>query len=351
MTDRIEELQAPSQSHPDFYTAYAFTERGGALTKITVSWRDPKAGQVVVKVIACGVCGSDEQVPNGVYPVQYPRIPGHEIVGDVVAIPPSETRWKLGDRVGGGWHGGHCHSCSRCRVGDFMTCENEDINGILRDGGYAEYATLRTEAVVSVPKDIDPSEAAPLLCAGITVFNSLRHMDVLPPDVVAVQGIGGLGHIALQVARGMGFRAVALSSGESKKELAHQLGAHEYIDGSKVDQAAALKKLGGAKVIMCTAPNAKVIENLLPGLAVDGTLLLLALEETPITISPMSMVASRLSIRGWVCGHAGDSEDMLTFAKAHDVKVMVEKFPLDKAPEAYDHRSSARFRAVIVPGL
>ena len=182
--------------------------------------------------------------------------------------------------------------------------------------------------------------------------------------------VSGLGHLALQVARGMGFRAVALSSGESKRELAHQLGAHEYIDGSKVDQAAALKKLGGAKVILCTAPNAKVIESLMPGLAVDGTLLLLALEATPITISPsksskeilffiafmcfsliVSMIGSRLSIRAWVCGHAVDSEDMLTFAKAHDVKVMVEKFPLDKAPEAYDHRSSARFRAVIVPGL
>nr|VWO99166.1 Uncharacterized protein [Ganoderma boninense] len=209
-----------------------------------------------------------------------------------------------------------------------MTCEEEDINGVLRDGGYGEYATLRTEAVVSVPIDIDPYEAAPLLCAGITVFNSLRHMNALPPDVIAVR-----------------------VSGESKRELSHQLGAHEYVDGSKVDQAAALKKLGGAKVILCTAPNAKVIENLLPGLAVDGTLLLLALEATPITISPMAMIGTRLSIRAWVCGHAVDSEDMLTFAKAHHVKVMVEKFPLDRAPEAYERRSSARFRAVIVPGL
>ncbi|TBU55583.1 GroES-like protein [Dichomitus squalens] len=340
-----------SSNHPESYTAYAFTEKGGELSRITVPWKDPKDGQVVVKVIACGVCGSDEQVPKAIYPIQYPRIPGHEIIGDVVAIPPNETKWKVGDRIGGGWHGGHCHECARCRVGDYITCENAAINGISMDGGYAEYATLRTEAAVRVPKDMDPYEAAPLLCAGITVFNSLRHMNVTPPEVVAVQGIGGLGHIALQIARRMGFRTVALSSSGSKKALAHELGAHEYIDSSKADQAEELQKLGGAKVIMCTAPNAKVIEGLLPGLAVDGTLLLLALEDAPITISPLSMLGKRLSIRGWVCGHAVDSEDMLQFARDHDVGVMVSKFPLDKAQEAYEHRASARFRVVIVPDL
>ncbi|KAI0710240.1 GroES-like protein [Earliella scabrosa] len=342
---------ATSLPHPDTYTAYAFVERGGTLQKITVPWKDPEANHIVVKVLACGVCGSDEQVPKGEFPIQYPRVPGHEIIGDVVAVSPGEQMWKLGQRVGGGWHGGHCHTCARCRLGDHIACQNEDINGILRDGGYAEYVTLRNEAVVSVPDHIDPVQAAPLLCAGITCFNSLRHMNVMPPEYVAVQGIGGLGHLALQIAKAMGYRAIALSSSPAKESLARQLGAHEYIDGSRVDQGEALKSLGGAKVIMCTAPNADVIQKLMPGLAIDGTLLLLALESTPITVSPISMIGPRSSIRGWACGDAKDCEDCLVFAQAHDIKCMVETFPLEKAQEAYDHRSSARFRAVIVPGL
>ncbi|KAI0368656.1 GroES-like protein [Pilatotrama ljubarskyi] len=340
-----------SVAHPDSYVAYAFTEVGGRLRKITVPWKDPQDGQVMVKVLACGVCGSDAVIPEGGIPTQFPRIPGHEIIGDVVAIPPTEKVWKLGQRVGGGWHGGHCLTCPRCRLGDFITCEKEDINGVSKDGGYAEYATLRSEAVVAVPDGLDPAEAAPLLCAGVTTFNSLRHMNITPPDYVAVQGIGGLGHLGLQIANAMGYRVIALSSGSSKEALARQLGAHEYIDGSKVDQAEALKALGGAKVIMCTAPNSDVIQSLLSGLAVDGTLLLIALEPKPLTISPVSLVGSRLAIRGWPSGTATDSEACLAFAKAHDVKCMVQLFPLDKAQEAYDHRSSARFRAVIVPAL
>lgn len=338
--------------HPPSYTAYAFTEPGDArLQKITVPWRDPEDNHIVVKVLASGVCGSDEQVVSGAYPIKYPRIPGHEIIGDVVAIPPGEKVWKLGQRVGGGWHGGHCHTCSRCRLGDHVTCEQQDINGILRDGGCAEYVTLRSEAIVSVPKEIDPVQAAPLLCAGITVFNSLRHMNVLPPEYVAIQGIGGLGHLALQIAKAMGYRVVALSSGPAKESLSKELGAHVYVDGSKVDQAEALKALGGAKVIACTAPNASVTEKLLPGLAVDGTLLLLALEAEPMSISPMALVGSRLSIHGWICGDAKDSEDCLDFALAHNIKCLVETFPLERAQEAYERRSSARFRAVVVPGL
>ncbi|KAI0635834.1 GroES-like protein [Trametes polyzona] len=340
-----------SLPHPDSYIAYAFTEAGGGLHKITVPWKDPGANHVVVKVLACGVCGSDAVIPDGLYPTTFPRIPGHEIVGEVVAIPPTEKVWKLGQRVGGGWHGGHCHTCPRCRVGDYITCEHEDINGVLRDGGYAEYATLRSEAVIAIPDGMDPVQAAPLLCAGITVYNSLRHMNVTPPDYVAVQGIGGLGHLGLQVANAMGYRAIALSSGPSKETLARELGAVEYIDGSKVDQAAALKALGGAKVIMCTAPNPDIMQKLLPGLAIDGTLLFIALETKPITISPVSLIGGRFSIRGWPSGHAVDTEACLTFAKAHNIKCMTEVFPLDKAQEAYNHRSSARFRAVIVPGL
>ncbi|TFK81304.1 GroES-like protein [Polyporus arcularius HHB13444] len=342
---------ASSQSHPDSYIAYAFTKKGGNLEKLSIPWKDPQPGEVVIKVLACAVCGSDEQVPAANLPIQYPRIPGHEIVGDVVAVPATEKLWKVGQRVGGGWHGGHCMTCSSCRKGDYVTCKNEDINGILRDGGYGEYCTLRSEAVVSVPEDMDPAATAPLLCAGVTCFNALRHMDVIPPEWVAIQGIGGLGHLGVQFAKAMGYRVVALSSGQSKEALARELGAHEYIDGSKVDQAEALLALGGAKVIMCTAPNAANIQKLLPGLAIDGTLLLIALEGAPITVSPIALLGKRNKIRGWVCGDARDSEDTLTFAQAHNIKVMFQKFSLDQAQEAYDHRSTARFRAVIVPGL
>ncbi|KAM5541041.1 hypothetical protein V8D89_005352 [Ganoderma adspersum] len=341
--------------HPDTYTAYAFFEKGGELQKVTVPWRDPEEGEVVVKVLACGVCGSDDAVATGAFriPIQYPRIPGHEIVGDIVAVPPTEKTWTLGQRVGGGWHGGHCLSCSRCRVGDYITCEKKTINGILRDGGYAEYAILRTEAVAVLPEDMDPAEAAPLLCAAVTCFNALRHMNARPPDYVAVQGIGhsGLGHLAIQIAKAMGFRVVALSSGPTKETLARELGAHEYIDGSKVDQAEALRAFGGAKVIMCTAPSSEAAQKLIPGLAVDGTLLLLSLEGEPMTISPVHLLGKRLSIRGWAVGQATDGEDCIAFARSHDVKCMVERFSLDKAPEAYNRRASAKFRAVIVPGL
>ncbi|KAM5541057.1 hypothetical protein V8D89_005368 [Ganoderma adspersum] len=317
-------------SHPDSYSAYAFTEQGGSLHKITVPWKDPQAGQVVVKVLA------DEQVPKAIFPIQYPRIPGHEIVGD---------------RVGAGWHGGHCHTCSRCRLGDFMSWEQRCINGILVDGGYAEFVTLRSEAIVAVPEDMDPVQVAPLLCAGASCFDALRSMNARAPDLVAVQGIGGLGHLALQIARAMGFRVVALSSGSAKESLARDLGAHHYLDSSQVDQAGALQSLGGAKVIMCTAPNSEAAQKLIPGLGVNGTLLILILETDPIAVSPIYMLGRRISITGWGVGHAGNSEEFIAFARTHDIKCLVERFPLEQAQEAFDRRSSARFRAVLVPGL
>ncbi|KAI0782150.1 GroES-like protein [Abortiporus biennis] len=338
-------------SHPDSYIAYAFTEVNGKLNKITLPWKEPEIGQVVVKVLACGVCGSDEGVQTQLFPGGLPRVPGHEIIGDIVSVHSSEKHWKVGQRVGGGWHGGHCTSCDSCRVGDFCICRNQAINGVTIDGGYAEYTTLRSEAVVSVPEEIDPAEAAPMLCAGITTFNSLRHMDVRSGEIVAVQGIGGLGHFALQFARAMGFHTVALSSSPSKKALAEQLGAHTYIDGSKVDQAKALQELGGAKVIMCTAPNPQVIQNLVSGLAVGGQLLLLALPSEPIHVNVVEMCISRLSIRGWPSGHAKDSEETIAFARQAGIHTKVERFPLEKAQAAYDHRAKARFRAVLIPGL
>ncbi|KZT02816.1 GroES-like protein [Laetiporus sulphureus 93-53] len=336
-------------SHPKTYKAYGFTEKGGPLEQIIFDWKDPQQGEIVVKVLACGVCASDEIAKHqGMPQVTYPIVPGHEIVGDVVAIPPTEKKWKVGQRVGSGWHGGHCFACDRCAVGDYITCDEEDINGISRHGGYAEYVTVRTEAVVDIPDGMNPAEVAPLLCAGVTTFNSLRHMSCTPPDFVAVQGIGGLGHLAIQFAKRMGFRVVALSSSPAKEELATSLGAEIYIDGSKTSQAEALKKLGGARLIMCTAPNPEIIRSLLPALAANGELLVLAItEEASIPLG--MLIGMRLSIRGWPSGVAADSEDCVKFVKAHGVKCLVETFPLDKANDAYDHRSSARFRAVIVP--
>ncbi|THG94804.1 hypothetical protein EW026_g6732 [Hermanssonia centrifuga] len=336
-------------SHPNSYIAYRFEELGGQLKRAEIAWKDPEEGQIVAKVLACGVCASDEVVKYQGIPTGFPRIPGHEIVGEIVAVGPKEEIYKVGQRVGSGWHGGHCHKCSHCSSGDFIMCDKEDINGVFRDGGYAEYVTLRSEAITLVPEDMDPAEVAPLLCAGITTFNSLRNMDVRPPDVVAVQGIGGLGHLALQFSRAMGYRTVALSSSDAKRDLALKLGAQEYIDGSKVDQAKALQDLGGAKVIICTAPSPKVIQALLPALAVGGQLLILAISHESSEINLSSLINRRTSIRGWPSGTAVDSGETITFSKIHGVKCLVEKFPLDKAQEAYDHRAKARFRAVITP--
>ncbi|KAH8093848.1 GroES-like protein [Cristinia sonorae] len=336
-------------SHPTSYTAYAFTEKGGDLEKVTKQWKDPEQNQVVVKVLACGVCGSDVLVENQRLGSGLPKVPGHEIVGDVVAVHSSERQFKIGDRVGSGWHGSHCGTCKFCRSGDFNVCENEEIDGVTIDGGYAQYVTLRTEAVAWIPKDLDPAETAPLLCAGVTTFNSLRNMDAKPGDLVAIQGIGGLGHLAIQFSRAMGFRTVALSHSEAKKDLARQLGAIAYIDSSKQDTVEELQKMGGAKVIMCTAPHTKVIEGLIPGLTVAGQLLMLALPEEKATIDLSALITKRLSIRGWPSGSAKDSEECVAFAKQMGIKCMVQKFPLDKAREAYEHRDSARFRGVIVP--
>ncbi|KAI0640178.1 GroES-like protein [Trametes polyzona] len=336
-------------AHPDSYIAFAFLERGGKLQRITVPWRDPQHGEIVLKVLACGVCATDMTIVNGTFPVPLPRIPGHEVVGDVVAVGPHEKLWAIGDRLGVGCHGGYCSKCKRCRVGDFITCEEQGLVGVLSDGGYAEYVTVRSEAAAVIPKDLDPAEVAPQLCAGVTTFNGLRKVDLSPGDVVAVQGIGGLGHLAIQFAHAMGYHTVALSSSADKEALARSLGADEYIDGSQVDQAEALRKLGGAKLIMSTAIAPEATKKLIPALAVDGTLLLLAVDNQEIGVSPLALIRQRFSVRGLPNGTAADIEDCVAFARLHNIKAMIERFPLAEAPKASEHRSSARFRAVIVP--
>ncbi|KAL4246200.1 hypothetical protein ABKN59_009293 [Abortiporus biennis] len=342
-------MSTTSVSHPDSYVAFAFTEVNGGLERIVVPWKDPQPGQVVVKVLACGICGSDEGVKSQLFQGGLPRVPGHEIIGEIVTIHPSETNWKIGQRVGGGWHGSHCGHCNNCRDGELLICKSGKANGVHIDGGYAEYATLYTEALVRVPDDMDPAEAAPMVCAGVTTFNSLRNMDIRPGETVAVQGIGGLGHLAIQFSRAMGYRTVALSSSPHKKGLAEELGAHHYIDGSQVDQAQALQELGGAKVIMCTAPHPKVIQTLLGGLAVGGQLLLLALPSGAIQVDILQMCFSKLSIRAWPAGTAKDSEETIDFARLTNIHPMIEKFPLEKAKEAFENLSKARFRAVLIP--
>ncbi|KAJ3993847.1 GroES-like protein [Lentinula boryana] len=333
---------------PKTFKAAVIKSAGGEFEIIEKPLEAPKAGTILVKVLACGVCASDAMVKYGM--AALPRVAGHEIVGDVVSVPAGETRWKVGDRVGSGWHGGHCHECGSCKEGDFITCSKEAINGVSQDGGYAEYVTLRTEAVLPISKDLDPAEASPLLCAGITTFNALRNIpDLKKGDVVAILGLGGLGHLGIQYAKAMGYKVVALSQSDAKKDLATKLGADVYLDGSKVNQVDELMKLGGAKVILATAPQGAAIATLLGGLKVGGTMLTVAIAD--LELSTVALIGKRATIKGWPSGHAKDSEDAVAFAKKHNIKALVEKFPLAQANEAFNKMQSGqvKFRAVITP--
>jgi D-arabinose 1-dehydrogenase-like Zn-dependent alcohol dehydrogenase len=311
---------------------------------------EPGRGQVRIKVEACGVCHSDVLVKEGHWPgIQYPRIPGHEVAGRVDAVGADVVLWKPGQRVGVGWHGGHCFICNACRRGDFINCENEKITAISFDGGYAEYMIAPSEAVAAIPANLPPAEAAPLLCAGITVFNALRNAGVRAGDTVAVQGIGGLGHLGIQYARRMGFRTVAIGRGADKASLAEKLGAHQYIDTNASSPVEELKKLGGANVILATAPDSKSMSALFDGVAPNGHLLIVGAAFDPLAISPIQFINGRRGVQGWASGTAKDSEDTMQFSALSGVRPMIEKFPLEKAAEAYDQMLSGRtrFRAVI----
>lgn len=347
VTDQLTKLTMPSLPHK--YRAAVISEQGGKLEVKEVDYKKPEEGQIVVKVLASGVCHSDSIVQQQLMPTGLPRVPGHEIVGRVVDVPSGETRWKVGEMVGSGWHGGHCFSCRQCDKGDFVTCDQATVNGIMRDGGHAEYATLRREAVLKIPDGIEPAKAAPLLCAGVTVYNSIRHMNLLAGDVVAVQGIGGLGHLAIQVANKMGMKTVALSASDSKRALAMELGAHVYVDGSKENAVEVLQKLGGAKVIACTAPSGELMSQVIPGLAVNGSLVILGVADK-LEVPMMPMISKRLSVRGWPSGTPADELDTLEFAMTTGVDTRIEKYSLDQVQEAYDSmmNNKARFRSVIV---
>ncbi len=311
---------------------------------------EPGPGQVRIKVEACGVCHSDMFVKEGLWPgLQFPRVPGHEVAGVIDELGSGVSNWKLGQRVGVGWHGGHCFQCEACRRGDFILCRNLKVTGISHDGGYAEYMVSPAEAVAAMPEQLPAAEAAPLLCAGITVFNSLRHAGATAGDLVAVQGIGGLGHLAVQYARRMGFATVAINRGKEKEVLAKKLGAEFYIDSAAGNAAEQLQKLGGARVILATAPDAKSISAITGGLAANGKLLIVAAALEPLTISALDLISGRRSIQGWPSGTAVDSEDTLRFSAMAEVRPMIETFPLEKVADAYDRMisSKARFRTVL----
>ncbi|PRX46352.1 alcohol dehydrogenase [Salegentibacter salegens] len=327
-------------------------EKGGDFHVVDIDKPSPKENEVLIKVEACGICHSDAFVKDGAFPgIEYPRVPGHEVVGIIEEVGARVNNWKKGQRVGVGWHGGHCFECEPCRRGDFISCENGKISGISYDGGYAEFMTAPQEAVVNIPEELSSAEAAPLLCAGITVFNALRNSGITAGDTVAVQGIGGLGHLALQYAAKMGMRTVAISTSDSKKELAEELGAHHFINAKQKDAAKELKKLGGAKLILATAPNSEAITSVIGGLGIDGKLLMVAATGDPIQVSPMELLMGRKSVAGWPSGTAMDSEDTLKFSAMTGTKPKIEEYPLDKVSEAYDKmiNNKARFRVVLKP--
>jgi len=310
----------------------------------------PGPGQVRIRVQACGICFSDHYVKDGLWPgLIYPRVPGHEVAGVIDEVGAGVTTWKRGQRVGVGWYGGHDGTCEQCRRGDFALCANGHVTGITYDGGYQEYMIASEQSLALMPDSLDAAEAAPLLCAGITTFNSLRHSGAGPGDLVAIQGIGGLGHLGIQFASKFGYRVAAVSRGKENEQLARKLGAHIYVDSAAGSPAEALQKLGGARVILATAPSGKSMSGLINGLGPGGKMVVVGASMEPIEVLPIQLIGGRKSIQGWPSGTATDSEDTLRFAQLTGVRTMIEKFPLEKVSEAYARMTSgkAQYRVVL----
>jgi D-arabinose 1-dehydrogenase-like Zn-dependent alcohol dehydrogenase len=332
--------------------AVQVTSANGPFELVERAIPEPSPGHVRIKVQACGVCHSDAFTKTGAFPITYPRVPGHEVVGLIDAIGAGVPDWHPGQRVGVGWHGGHCGHCASCRRGDFITCAVGQIPGISYDGGYADYMIAPFEALASVPDALASAEAAPLLCAGITTFNALRHSGAQPGNLVAVLGIGGLGHLGVQFAAKMGCEVVAIARGTDKEALARKLGAAHYIDSVTQNVAATLQARGGARVILATVTNAKAMGEAAGGLAVDGRMVVVGASGEPIEVSPLLLISGRRSIQGWPSGTSSDSEDTMAFSALADIRPMIETMPLERAPEAYEKMMSghARFRMVLVTG-
>ncbi len=311
---------------------------------------EPGAGQVRIKVQACGVCHSDVFTKEGSWPgIQYPRVPGHEVAGIVDEVGAGVSEWKKGQRVGVGWHGGHDNSCRECRRGDFRNCHDAKVPGISYDGGYQQYMVAPVEALAPMPDTLGDTEAAPLLCAGMTTYNALRHSGAFPGDLVAVQGIGGVGHLGVQFAAKFGYKTVAIGRGPETAALTKKLGARIYIDTNTTNAAEALQKLGGARVILATAPSSKAMSGLIDGLGPNGTLMVIGATFDPIEVTPAQLIVGSKNIQGWMAGTASDAEDALNFAELTGVRPMIETYPLEKASEAYARMMSgkARFRVVL----
>lgn len=326
---------------------------GGPLELVTRDVPEPKAGEVRIRVQACGVCHSDSVTKDSLFPgIQYPRVPGHEVVGVVESVGEGVPQWKPGQRVGVGWYGGHCGRCEPCRRGDLVACQNALIPGITYDGGYADYIVVPAAAVAAVPDSLQSAEAAPLLCAGITTFNALRNTGAKPPATVAVLGLGGLGHLGVQYAAKMGFNTVAIARGADKADFARKLGARRYIDSTTQNVGEELKKLGGARVILATVTDNDAMSAAAAGLGYAGELVVLGVSPKPLALSTIPMILQRQSVHGWPSGTAIDSEDTLKFSELMNVLPMIERYPLEKAAEAYDRMMSgkSRFRVVIETG-
>ena len=326
---------------------------GGPFELVDRAIPQPGPRQVRVKVQACGLCHSDSLTKEGHWPgIRYPRVPGHEIAGLVDAVGTEVPRWKAGQRVGVGWLGSYCGYCDSCRRGSFVTCANQLISGITMDGGYQDYVLVPFEGLALIPDDLSPIEAGPLMCAGITTFNSLRNSGARAGDTVAVLGIGGLGHLGVQFASKMGFRTIAIARGKDKEPLARQLGAHHYIDSQAGNVSEALQKLGGAKIVLATATSSDAMAATMSGLALDGRLIVLGADHKPMQLVTASLIGSRTGIRGWPSGSSIDSEDTMRFSAMTNVRPLTEVFPLEKANEAYERMMSnqARFRVVITTG-
>jgi D-arabinose 1-dehydrogenase-like Zn-dependent alcohol dehydrogenase len=311
---------------------------------------EPGARQVRIKVQACGVCHSDVLTKEGAWPgIEYPRVPGHEVAGIIDEVGAGVSEWKKGQRVGVGWHGGQDGTCRECRRGDFRNCRNLKIAGLSYDGGYQQYMVAPVEALAAIPETLSDTEAAPLLCAGITTYNALRHSGALPGDLVAVQGIGGLGHLGIQFANKFGYRVAAIGRGAENAALAKKLGASVYIDSQSSNATEELQKLGGAQVILATAPNSKAMSELIDGLGPNGKLVVVGATFDPIEVTPIQLISGSRSIQGWASGTPADSEDTLRFAELTGVRPMIETYPLEKAGEAYARMMSgkAQFRVVL----
>jgi len=343
-------LRVAAKPEAELMKAAQISRPGGDFELVEREIPEPGAGEVRIKVQACGICHSDVFTKEGSWPgIQYPRVPGHEVAGIIDQVGGGVSAWKKGQRVGVGWHGGQDNTCRECRRGDFRNCRNLKIPGISYDGGYQQYMVAPVEALVSIPESLTDVEAAPLLCAGITTYNALRHSGAFPGDLVAVQGIGGLGHLAVQFGNKFGYKVAAIGRGSETATLAKKLGASVYMDSQSTNAAEALQKLGGAQVIVAVAPSSKAMSELFDGLAPNGKLIVIGVDSEPLQITHVQLITGSRTIKGWASGTPADMEDTLHFAELTGVRPMIETYPLERAGEAYARMMSgkAQFRVVL----